>query len=171
MRQFAHTLLPALLLILTGPALAQSTHALNDGLVQFQVPSGWQMIMEKADGEPQAMIFQAPLSNADALDDAATATVKTRRLANAIAFDAFIAEEAVRASNLEDYHRDEQSGSNPHIFTSQRGTHRVRTVDTFVRLDGVGVKVRCQQPIAGNDWSNTFEASCVQLAASLQGTP
>lgn len=170
MRQTAYSLLPALLLATAGPALAQSAHSLNEGRVQFQVPSGWQLIMEKSDGEPQAMVFQAPLGNADALEDAATATIKTRRLASATAFDAFLAEEAVRAGNLDDYRREDPSG-NPHIFSSQRGTHRVRTIDTFVEVDGVGVKVRCQQPIAGTDWSEEFERSCVSLAASLKAKP
>lgn len=170
MRQTAFSLLPALLLALAGAALAASTHTLNEGRVQFQVPGDWQLIMEKSDGEPQAMIFQAPLGSAGALEDAATATIKTRRLTGATAFDAFIAEEAVRAGNLEDYRREDPSG-NPHVFTSQRGSHRVRTIDTFVEVAGIGVKVRCQQPIADTGWSDAFETSCVNLAASLQATP
>lgn len=171
MIQHAQKLLLAALLLLVSAAQAQALHSLNEGRVRFQAPANWQLIMEKSDGEPQAVIFQAPLSIADAMDDAATATIKTRSVSSATAFEAFIADEMTRASNLDDYERDAQTGASTHVFTNQRGDHRVRTVDTFLHLGSVGVKVRCQQPIAEGAWDSAFEAQCTGVAASLQAGP
>ena len=41
-------------------AQAKTDYTLNGGSVHFHVPGDWTAIMEKSDGDPQAVIFQVP---------------------------------------------------------------------------------------------------------------
>ena len=76
----------ALLLLLFSGALfssalfaqAKTDYALNGDQVRFRVPPDWTAIMEKADGDPQAVIFQVPDPTAQGTEDTASVTIKTR---------------------------------------------------------------------------------------------
>src|SRR5690606_977719 len=78
-------LLPLILLAAIGSAHAQdrTSYNLNDGKITFSVPQGWSAIMEKSDGNPQAITFQIADPAAVGTDDMASVTVKTRQLKSA----------------------------------------------------------------------------------------
>ena len=52
--------LPLAIACCAALAQAKTDYELNAGQVHFHVPGDWTAIMEKADGDPQAVIFQVP---------------------------------------------------------------------------------------------------------------
>ena len=111
-------LLPLCLLLAAAASCAfaqdSSDHSLNDGAVHFRAPATWSAVMEKKEGNPQAIAFQVPDPSAQGSEDSATVTVKTRQLADASAFAATVQEEFERAKahGIEECGHEEAPGGN-----------------------------------------------------------
>ena len=71
-------------------AQAKTDYTLNAGAVHFHVPGNWTAIMEKADGDPQAVIFQVPDPATQGTEDTASVTIKTRSLKSGDDFQGFV---------------------------------------------------------------------------------
>lgn len=165
---------PALALLLV-PALvcaqARNDHALNDGQVHFRVPADWSVMMEKKDGNPQALVFNVPDPSADGSEDSASVTVKTRRLKSAADFAGAVQAEFDLSRAQTGYKRDDASDSSTvHRYLVQRGATRYLVRDRFVLRSDIAVQVRCQRPLIDGtpaSWANGFDADCDRVNASL----
>lgn len=169
------TLIPVLTTIaLAAPsALAQgkTDYVLNDGKIRFHVPASWSAVMEKTDGNPQAVAFTVPDPAAQGTEDAATVTVKTRELASPAAFAGFVQDERALSSAQAGYENDANNkDSSVHQFTVERGKTRYLVRDSFQLFGSVAVDVRCQRPLlasSSDTWNTQFDSACVAVAASL----
>jgi hypothetical protein len=169
-------ILAALLLasnLLAAGAFAQdkTSYALNEDQVHFQVPAGWSAVMEKKEGNPQAVAFQIPDPTAQGSEDSATVTVKSRLLKNADQFASVMLEEQT--------HAQEQSGfaSDPSNKDTQinqyfvvRGKTKYQVRDSFHRAGSFAVMVRCQRPLLDKTpaaWASAFDSGCASVFASI----
>jgi len=166
---------PFLLLALAacGVAAAQAPgdFSLNDGNVSFHAPPAWTAIMEKRDGNPQAIAFQVPNPATAGTDDAADVTVKTRQLNSPADFAAIVAAERQRSRAQPGYEDDGASDENRHHYSVQNGSTRYRVRDSFIRLGAIAVEVRCRRPLLATipaSWNTDFDRGCDQVVASLQ---
>lgn len=169
------TLLLSTALFLSGTthlhAQDQASFTLNDGAVRFHAPAAWIAVMEKKDGDPQAIAFQIPDPSAQGGEDAATITVKTRQLADVSAFAAAVQEEFERARQQPGFATDpaNKDASIRQYFVS-RGKTRYLVRDSARLVGKIAAEVRCQRPLLAATpaaWNAQFDRDCDALTASL----
>jgi len=153
-------------------AQAKTDYELNAGQVHFRVPPDWTAIMEKSDGDPQAVIFQVPDAAAQGTEDTASVTVKTRSLKASNDFSAFVTDEFEHAKGQAGYEADSSNkDSSVHRYYVMRNKTRYLVHDTYQLTGNVAVEVRCQRPLIDatpKDWSDHFDSACLGVVASLK---
>jgi hypothetical protein len=168
----ATALLPLALVSCALFAQAKTDYALNGDQVRFRVPPDWTAIMEKADGDPQAVIFNVPDATAQGSEDTASVTVKTRSLKASADFSGFVTDEFERAKGQAGYETDSTNKeSSVHRYFVVRGKTRYLVYDTYQLHGNVAVEVRCQRPLLDatpKSWSDAFDAGCTGVVASLK---
>lgn len=166
--------LPLILLLATGGAFAQAgaDYNLNDGNIRFSVPEGWSAIMEKSDGNPQAIIFHVIDPAAAGTDDTASVTVKTRQLKTAEDFADAMQNEMLLSKAQTGYEAAlDGSTSGVHHYHVLRGKTRYDIRDRFSLIGTIAVQVRCQRPMLDattREWIGHFDSGCDSVAASLK---
>lgn len=175
MKSLSIPTLAATLALATSALCAQTSpqtdYSLNDGKVNFKAPSPWNSVMEKKEGNPQAIAFFIPDPGAQGSEDSTTATVKTRQLADASAFAATIQEEFERARSQSGFEIDpanKDAGVRQYFVTRGKTRYRVRDVARLV--GNIAVEVRCQRPLpatAQAAWTAQFDADCERVVASI----
>lgn len=167
-------LLPLILLFCTASVSAQSNndYNLNDGQVRFSVPAGWATIMEKSDGNPQAIIFQIPDPATAGTEDTASVTVKTRQLKSPLDFPEAMQNELALSRAQGGYEAEALTNdSGIHRYFVTRGQTRYAIRDKFVLQGTIAVQVRCQRPLLDattKDWTSSYDAGCASVAASVK---
>ena len=165
--------------VLTGCLVAVAAHAqgktdysLNGDQVRFHVPAGWSAIMEKSEGNPQAVAFQVPDASAQGSEDAANVTVKTRELKDPSGFAATVQEEFERSKAQGGYENDPSNkDSAAHQYFVVRGKTRYLVRDSFQLSGSIAVEVRCQRPLLAStpaSWNAEFDNACAAVTASLK---
>ena len=153
-------------------AQAKTDYTLNAGAVHFHVPGNWTAIMEKADGDPQAVIFQVPDPATQGTEDTASVTIKTRSLKSGDDFQGFVTDEFERSKGQAGYEADSANkDSTVHRYFVTRGKTRYLVRDSYQLSGNVAIEVRCQRPLLDatpKDWSDRFDASCASVVASLK---
>ncbi len=167
------SILCILLLFIGASTLAQDRrdYQLNDGQIRFDVPGAWSAILEKTDGNPQAIAFHVPDPAAAGTDAAADVTVKTRRVANRAQYSSLVQQELGRARGQPDYREEQPGGEDTaHRYTLSRAGVRYHVEHSY-RLHGdLLIELRCQRPILARSsaaWDRDFDAACARLAATL----
>ncbi|HJT98541.1 MAG TPA: hypothetical protein VJ696_09520 [Rhodanobacteraceae bacterium] len=153
-------------------AQAKTDYTLNGGQVNFHVPPDWIAIMEKSDGDPQAVIFQVPDETAQGTEDTASVTVKTRTLKAGGDFQGFVTDSFERAKGQTGYETDASNkDSSVHRYFVTHNKTRYLVRDTYQLNGTVGIEVRCQRPLLDatpKEWADHFDAACGSVVASLK---
>ncbi|MFI4969954.1 MAG: hypothetical protein ACHP7D_07090 [Lysobacterales bacterium] len=153
-------------------AQGKTDYTLNEGKVHFHVPASWTAVMEKADGNPQAVAFQVPDSSAQGSDDSATVTVKTRQIAGSAAFAGVVQDELDRSKAQGGYETDATNKDSAiHQYFVVRGKTRYLVRDSFYLTGDISVEVRCQRPLLAATpaaWNAEFDNACNSVVASLK---
>ena len=153
-------------------AQAKTDYTLNGARVHFRVPPDWTAIMEKADGDPQAVIFNVPDPTAQGTEETASVTVKTRTLKASADFSGFVTDSFERAKGQSGYETDtsnKESSVHRYYVTHNKTRYLVR--DTYQLNGNIAIELRCQRPLIDatpKSWSDAFDASCASVAASLK---
>jgi hypothetical protein len=164
----------SLFLLFATAAFAQGTtdYKLNGGQIHFHVPPQWTAIMQKADGNPQAIAFQVPDPTAQASGEAADVTVKTRQLNNAAEFTGVIQDELARAKAQAGYADDPANkDASIHQYFVTRAKTRYQVRDNLFMIGSIAVHVRCQRPLlqaTPEAWNAQFDSACDGVVASLK---
>lgn len=165
--------LPLLLLLCAGTVAAQDTNnfALNDGNVRFSVPSTWPAIMEKSDGNPQAIVFQVHDPATQGTEDTATITVKTRQLKSPADFADAVQNEMLLSKAQAGYEAQPAAAdASIHRYFVLRGKTRYEVRDRFVLIGTIAAQVRCQRPLLDattRSWTSTWDSGCSSVSASV----
>lgn len=156
----------------TAFAQAKTDYSLNGDQVRFHVPAGWTAIMEKSDGNPQAVAFQVPDASAQGSEDAASVTVKTRQLKDASQFAATVQDEFERSKAQGGYETDPSNkDSSVHQYFVVRSKTKYLVRDSFQLTGTIAVEVRCQRPLLASTpaaWNAEFDDACGAVVASLK---
>ena len=151
---------------------AKTDYTLNGGAVHFHVPGDWTAIMEKSDGDPQAVIFQVPDPTAQGTEDTASVTIKTRNLKASADFNGFVQDEFERSKGQSGYEMDSANkDSSVHRYFVMRSKTRYLVRDSYLLTGNIAVEVRCQRPLLDGTpatWSDGFDASCASVFASMK---
>jgi hypothetical protein len=153
-------------------AQAKTDYTLNGDQVRFRVPPEWTAIMEKADGDPQAVIFQVPDPATQGTEDTASVTVKTRSLKTSADFAGFMQDEFERSKGQAGYENDAANkDASIHRYYVTRAKTRYLVSDNYHLAGNVAVEVRCQRPLLDAtpaEWNDGFDAACKGVVASLK---
>ena len=153
-------------------AQGKTDYSLNEGQLHFRVPASWTAVMEKTDGNPQAIAFQVPDSSAQGSDDSAAVTVKTRQLAGSAAFAGVVQDELDRSKAQGGYESDATNKDTAiHQYFVVRGKTKYLVRDSFYLTGAIAVEVRCQRPLLNvtpAEWSTEFDNACNSVVASLK---
>jgi hypothetical protein len=153
-------------------AQGKTDYSLNGDQVRFHVPASWTAIMEKAEGNPQAVAFQVPDPSAQGSEDSANVTVKTRQLKDPSEFTATVQDEFERSKAQGGYETDSSNkDSSAHQYFVVRGKTRYLVRDSFQLTGTIAVEVRCQRPLLATTpatWNSEFDAACASVVASLK---
>ena len=164
--------LPLAIACCAALAQAKTDYELNAGQVHFHVPGDWTAIMEKADGDPQAVIFQVPDPSTQGTEDTASVTVKTRSLKAAGDFQGFVTDAFERAKGQAGYETDASNkDTSVHRYFVTRNKTRYLVRDAYQMSGNVAIEVRCQRPLIDatpKDWTDAFDASCSSVVASMK---
>ncbi len=156
----------------TVHAQAKTDYSLNGDQVRFHVPADWTAIMEKTDGNPQAVAFQVPDASAQGSEDVANVTVKTRQLKDASQFAATVQDEFERAKTQGGYEADPANkDTSAHQYFVVRGKTKYLVRDSFQLSGNIAVEVRCQRPMLATTppaWNSAFDNACGAVVASLK---
>lgn len=156
----------------TAHAQGKTDYTLNGDQVRFHVPAGWTAIMEKSEGNPQAVAFQVPDETAQGSEDSANVTVKTRQLKDASEFTGTVQEEFERSKAQGGYEADPANkDASVHQYFVVRGKTKYLVRDTFQLSGNIAVEVRCQRPLLASTpaaWNAQFDNACGAVAASLK---
>lgn len=167
-------LLPLILLLCATGASAQTKtdYNLNDGQVRFSVPSSWTTIMEKSDGNPQAIIFQIPDPATAGTEDTASVTVKTRQLKSPLDFPEAMKNELALSRAQGGYEAEALTDdTGVHNYFVTRGQTRYSIHDKFVLRGTIAVQVRCQRPLLDattKNWATSYDNGCTSVVASVK---
>ena len=164
---FASSALPT-----AAHAQGKSDYTLNEGQVHFQVPPTWAAIMEKSDGNPQAIAFQVPDVAAQGSEDTASVTVKTRQLTAAVEFAGTVAAEFEHAKTQSGYESDAANkDAAVHQYFVVRGKTRYLVRDSFYQIGMISVEVHCLRPLlaaTAPTWNTQFDSACDGVVTSLK---
>jgi hypothetical protein len=153
-------------------AQAKTDYTLNGGSVHFHVPGDWTAIMEKSDGDPQAVIFQVPDPVTQGTEDTASVTVKTRAMKSGDDFQGFVTDAFERAKGQSGYENDTANkDSSVHRYFVTRNKVRYLVRDAYQMNASVGIEVRCQRPLIDatpKEWNDKFDADCTSVVASMK---
>jgi hypothetical protein len=153
-------------------AQAKTDYTLNGDQVHFRVPPEWTAIMEKSDGDPQAVIFQVPDATAQGTEETASVTIKTRMLKDGVDFNGFVQDEFERSKGQAGYENDTSNkDATIHRYFVVRSKTRYLVRDHYQQNGTVAVQLRCQRPLLDatpKDWSDRFDASCASVIASMK---
>jgi hypothetical protein len=153
-------------------AQAKTDYTLNAGSVHFHVPGDWTAIMEKSDGNPQAVAFQVPDASAQGSEDTASVTVKTRQLKDASQFAATVQDEFERSKAQGGYETDPANkDTSVHQYFVVRSKTKYLVRDTFQLSGNIAIEVRCQRPLLAStpaSWTAEFDNACGAVVASLK---
>ena len=166
-------LIPLIFLLACAHASAQtSDFNLNDGRIRFSVPQSWGAIMEKSDGNPQAIAFAVADPATAGTDDAARVTVKTRQLKAPSEYADAMQNEMLLSKAQTGYAAEvESKESGTHNYTVTRGATTYSIKDQFKLIGNFAVKVRCERPVlkaTSKAWSADFERDCAAVSASIR---
>src|SRR5689334_22464529 len=99
------TLAAGALLAFAAAAETPGEFALNSGLVKFTAPAAWPVIMQKTEGNPQAVAFQVKDPAEEGTGEATRVTVTTKLLDDPSSFQMLVNADVYKGKQMPDYEK------------------------------------------------------------------
>ena len=163
----------ATLLLGTGAAAvdAPGEFSLNSGLVKFTAPPAWPVIMQKTEGNPQAVAFQIKDPADAGTGEASRVTVSTKQLDDTSSFQALVNVEVDKGKQMPDYEKRDSGDASVLRFVARNGKARYEYRDTWYLNGHLMVHVRCARPLLEKttaQWTADYEKGCAQVMTSAK---
>jgi len=162
----------AALLASSAAAEAPGEYSLNSGLVKFTAPAAWPVIMQKTEGNPQAIAFQVKDPAEEGSGEATRVTVTTKLLDDPSNFQMLVNADVYKGKQMPDYEKRDD-GVDPTVlrFFARNGTTRYEYRETWYLNARVLVHIRCARPMLEKttaQWTTDYEKGCAQIMASAK---
>jgi len=145
--------------------------SLNSGLVKFVAPTTWPVIMQKTEGNPQAVAFQVKDPADEGTGEATRVTISTKLLDDTSNFQALVNADVDKGKQMPDYEKRDSSDATVLRFFARNGKARYEYRDTWYLNGHVMVHVRCARPLLEKttaQWTADYEKGCAQIMASAK---
>ena len=159
--------------LLSGGVGAQTPgeFSLNEGIVKFTAPPAWPVIMQKTEGNPQAVAFQVKDPADDGTGEATRVTVSTKLLDDTSNFQALVNADVDKGKQMPDYEKRDSNDATVLRFVARNGKARYEYRDTWYLNGHVMVHVRCVRPLLEKttaQWTADYEKGCAQIMTSAK---
>jgi len=145
--------------------------SLNQGIVKFTAPPAWPVIMQKTEGNPQAVAFQVKDPADEGTGEATRVTVGTKLLDDTSNFQALVNADVDKGKQMPDYEKRDSSDATVLHFVARNGKTRYEYRDTWYLNGHIMVHVRCARPMLEKttpQWAADYEKGCAQIMASAK---
>lgn len=145
--------------------------SLNSGLVKFVAPPTWPVIMQKTEGNPQAVAFQVKDPADEGTGEATRVTISTKLLDDTSNFQALVNADVDKGKQMPDYEKRDSSDATVLRFFARNGKARYEYRDTWYLNGHVMVHVRCARPMLEKttaQWTADYEKGCAQIMSSAK---
>ena len=163
----------AVALALSAGAAAETPgeFTLNQGIVKFSAPPAWPVIMQKSEGNPQAIAFQVKDPADEGTGEATRVTVSTKLLDDPSNFQALVNAEVDKGKQMPGYEKSDSGDPTVLRFFARNGKTRYEYRDTWYLNGHIFVHVRCARPMLEKttaQWTADYEKGCQQIMASAK---
>jgi hypothetical protein len=153
-------------------AQTPGTYALDQGFVSFSAPTGWPVIMQKTEGNPQFIAFQVKDPADSGTQESTKVTIDTKLLDDSGNFQAMVNLGVEKAKQNPGF---EQSTDGVEASTLRyfalNGKTRYEYRETWYLNGHVMVHARCARPLlpaTTAQWTAEYEKGCAQIMQSLK---
>jgi len=166
------TLAAGALLAFAAAAETPGEFALNSGLVKFTAPDAWPVIMQKTEGNPQAVAFQVKDPAEEGTGEATRVSVNTKLLDDPSNFQMLVNADVNKGKQMPDYEkRDDGVDASVLRFFAREGKTRYEFRETWYLNGRVLVHIRCARPMLEKttaQWVADYEKGCAQIMTSAK---
>ncbi|MBS0557358.1 MAG: hypothetical protein JSR27_08090 [Proteobacteria bacterium] len=162
------------LVLATGSAMAQTPgeYSLDQGIIKFNAPSAWPVIMQKSEGDPQFVAFQVKDPADTGSGEATRVTVETRLLNDSSNFQPMVNRDVDKAKQMPGYEqRTDGVDSTTLRYFARNGKTKYEYRETWYLNSHLLVHVRCARPLLDKttaQWTADYEKGCSQIMSSLK---
>jgi len=153
-------------------AEAPGEFSLYQGIVKFNAPAAWPVILEKTEGTPQFVAFQVKDPADTGSGEATRVTVNTKLLDDSIAFQALVNIEVDKARQMPEFEKREDGVEASVLrYFARNGKARYEYRETWYLNGHLMVHVRCARPMLENttaQWTADYEKGCAQVMQSAK---
>jgi len=147
-------------------------YTLDEGVIAFKAPPDWPVIMQKAEGNPQFIAFQAKDPADTGTGEATRITVETKLLDDSGKFQAIVNGGLERIKQSPDYEqRSDGVDASVLRYFALNGKTRYEYRETWYLNGHLLVHVRCARPVLAAttpEWAANYEHGCAQIMQSLK---
>ena len=164
-------LVAGVLLSAGAAAEAPGEFSLNSGLIKFNAPPAWPVIMQKTEGNPQVVAFQVKDPADEGTGEATRVTVSTKLLDDTSNFQALVNADVDKGKSMPDYEKRDSADATVLRFIARNGKTRYEYRDTWYLNGHVMVHVRCARPMlekTAATWTADYEQGCAQVMTSAK---
>ena len=169
--RFVYFFAGSLLLSAGAAAETPGEFSLNAGIVKFTAPPAWPVIMQKTEGNPQAVAFQVKDPADEGTGEATRVTVSTKLLDDTSNFQALVNADVDKGKLMADYEKRDSADATVLRFFARNGKARYEYRDTWYLNGHVMVHVRCARPMlekTAAQWTADYEKGCAQIMTSAK---
>ena len=150
----------------------QTAYSLFAGIVRFNAPSQWPVILEKKEGVPQFVAFQIKDPAAEGSGESSEVSVDAKLLNDASTSQALVNAATDRAKQMPGYEaaQDNNAGGVLH-YTALNGKQRYEYRETWQLAATVLVHVHCARPLLAATsaaWTSAYDSGCGGVMQSLK---
>jgi hypothetical protein len=172
-------LLSRFVILATGALLAVAAvaetpgeYSLNSGLVKFVAPVAWPVIMQKTEGNPQAIAFQVKDPAEEGSGETTRVSVNTKLLDDPSNFQMLVNADVYKSKQMPDYEkRDDGVDASVLRFFAREGKTRYEFRETWYLNRHILVHIRCVRPMLEKttaQWVADYEKGCAEIMASAK---
>jgi hypothetical protein len=167
-------MLAGCLLAATSRAVAETPgeFSLVAGVIKFNAPPAWPVIMQKTEGNPQFVAFQVKDPADEGSGEATRVTVNTKLLDDTSNFQALVNAEVDKGKQLAEYEkRDDGVDATVLRYFARNGKTRYEYRETWYLNGHVMVHVSCARPLLEKttaQWTADYEKGCAQIMQSAK---
>jgi len=150
----------------------QTAYSLFQGIVRFNAPAQWPVILEKKEGVPQFVAFQIRDPATEGSGESSEVSIDAKLLNDASTSQALVNAATDRAKQAPGFEaaKDNDAGGVMH-YTALNGKQRYEYRETWQLAATVLVHVRCARPLLAATspaWTAAYDAGCSGVMQSLK---
>ena len=149
----------------------QTAYSLFEGIVRFNAPAQWPVILEKKEGVPQFLAFQVKDPAAEGSGESSEVSVDAKLLSDASTSQALVNAATDRAKQAPGYEAAKDTDPNVLRYTALNGKQRYEYREVWQLNATVLVHVRCARPLLAATsaaWTQAYDAGCSGVMQSLK---